>query len=122
MANKKKISQPISSDGPYTLTKEHTDAIEYFDKICFLFDFQIISNIPIVNITQVDKCYDQLVRGYCLDVSQKRIIDNLLFFCSHYEKAEKKEAEELLVSCEEFEKEEKEKDGECIVDFRLGKK
>jgi hypothetical protein len=117
MANKKKISTPISSDGPYTLTEEHTDVIEYFDKICFLFDFQNTSNIPIVNITKVDKYYDQLVSGYCLDVGQKRIIDNLVFFCSHYKKAEQKEAKELLVSCEEFEKEEKEKDGKCIVEF-----
>jgi hypothetical protein len=111
-------------NGPYTFTEEHTDVIEYFDKICFLFNLRhnrcgiysyISSRFDFVQY------YDVLVEGGYLNDIQKEEIDERVNYAHRvYELIERQTKDEL----EYFEKlkkqalEGKEKKERRIAEFR----
>lgn len=80
----KNLSTP-SDEGDYskTFTNSDTDVMELFEKICWIFDVKE-EGFSFVNISEIQKYYDLLEKGYKLSAYQIRRLENAYLFAKKY--------------------------------------
>lgn len=113
-----------NKNSPYTFTGEHTDVIEYFEKICFLLELRhnrcgvyayISSRIDLIQY------YDVLVEGGYLNDIQKEEIDERVNYAHRVYDLIERQTKDELEHYEKLKKQDltlKEKKERRIAEFR----